>query len=162
MVCIPSWPRCSGYLEVPHFADESVDTSLRIFYIQLLVYGILLALLLLVVEETRGPVIRARLTMVDPSLARPLSPLPSANEASSEKRKQETSTRPAFLPPGSLPLRFLLYKATIRPFHMLFTEPVVASFSLWSGFCFGIVYTCIQSISQIYQANYSFTDSQCG
>ena len=59
-------------------------------------------------------------------------------------------------------MRSLLYTAVIRPFHMLLTEPVVAAFTLWSAFCFGIVYTCIQSIAQIYEPYYGFTDAQCG
>ena len=45
---------------------------------------------------------------------------------------------------------------------MLLTEPVVIAFTLWSAFCFGIVYTCIQSIAQIYEAYYGFTDAQSG
>lgn len=45
---------------------------------------------------------------------------------------------------------------------MLVTEPVVAAFTLWSSLCFGIVYICIQSVTQVYQTNYGFTDSQCG
>ena len=45
---------------------------------------------------------------------------------------------------------------------MLFTEPVLAAFVLWSALCFGIIYTGIQSVAQIYQTNYGFTDAQCG
>ena len=136
--------------------------SSRIFYIQLIIYGALFPLLLFIIKETRGPVIRARLTETDCEFAPPLTLNLSASKAASNKKITNEISKVASVPTGSPPLKSLLYTATVRPFHMLFTEPVIAAFTLWSAFCFGIVYTCIQSISQIYGAYYGFTDAQSG
>lgn len=133
----------------------------RIFYIQLIIYGALFPVLLLFTSETRGPVIQARLAKLEPKFAHfPIVNRPSSQAASMEPTTSAMERTPSAQEPVSI--RSLLYTATIRPFHMLLTEPVVAAFTLWSAFCFGIVYTCIQSIAQIYENYYGFTDAQSG
>ena len=136
--------------------------SSRIFYIQLIIYGALFPVLLLTTRDTRGPVIRARAVEIDSRTvaALMLSSLASSGALNKQNIRAISKTDP--IPKSSQSLKSVLYTATSRPFHMLFTEPVVASFTAWSAFCFGIVYACIQSIAQIYEANYDFTDAHCG
>ncbi|KAL8953315.1 MAG: hypothetical protein Q9222_000839 [Ikaeria aurantiellina] len=133
-----------------------------IFYIQLIIYGALFPLLVFAIKETRGPVIRAGLPELNIHPAHLSTMSPSTSKEASKEQKSDAA--PKRVPPesGSPSLRSLLYAAAIRPFHMLFTEPVIAAFTLWSGLCFGIVYTGIQSVGQIYQVNYGFSSAQCG
>ena len=89
-----------------------------------------------------------------------LSSLASSGALNKQNIKAISKTDP--VPSISQSLKSVLYTAITRPFHMLFTEPVVAAFAAWSAFSFGIVYACIQSITQIYEAHYGFTDAQSG
>lgn len=47
------------------------------------------------------------------------------------------------------PLRTLIYISCTRPIFLMFTEPVVLSFSLWIGFAWGIVFCMIESIFRV-------------
>jgi hypothetical protein len=49
-----------------------------------------------------------------------------------------------------------------RPFHLLFTEPVVFFFSLWVAFAWGILYLTFGSIPLVFQHVYGFTLEQSG
>ncbi|KAI9849506.1 MAG: hypothetical protein M1837_004126 [Sclerophora amabilis] len=107
-------------------------------YLQLIIFGAFFPFLLLVIKETRGTVILARRAKQDTRLSR----------AASEAKQPPLST--------------LFYEAIARPAHLLCTEPVVFFLTLWSAFCFGIVFISTQSIPQIYSINYGFTDAESG
>ncbi|KAH6623214.1 major facilitator superfamily domain-containing protein [Chaetomium tenue] len=49
-----------------------------------------------------------------------------------------------------------------RPFHFLFTEPVVFFFSLWVAFAWGILYLTFGSIPLVFQRVYDFTLAESG
>ena len=55
-------------------------------------------------------------------------------------------------------IRISLY----RPFHMLFTEPVVFFFSLWISFSWAVLYMTFSAIPLIYQTTYGFNLEQTG
>ncbi|KAL8874723.1 MAG: hypothetical protein Q9198_006829 [Flavoplaca austrocitrina] len=115
------------------------DLSWRwVFYIQLIIYGVMFPIVLLTIKETRGPIILSRLAKIDPSLAK------AANELPHPK------------------LLSLIYDAITRPAHLLFTEPVVFFLTLWAAFCFGLVFIMTQSIPKVYHTNYAFSDSASG
>ncbi|TBU30598.1 MFS general substrate transporter [Dichomitus squalens] len=59
-------------------------------------------------------------------------------------------------------LRTLIYISCTRPIYLLFTEPVVASFSLWVGFAWGILYVLIESIGPAFQRIHHFNTGQTG
>ena len=103
-----------------------------------MIYGALFPFIYFFIEETRGPVILAQL---------------------SKRNAKFGAAAEAETPP---PLTELLYDSIIRPAHMLCTEPVILFITMWSAFCFGVVYMCIQSIPQIYTAIYGFNDAQSG
>ena len=103
-----------------------------------MIYGALFPFVYVFIKETRGPVILAQLSKKNPKFFAAAS---------------------AETPP---PLSQLLYDSIIRPAHMLCTEPVILFITLWSAFCFGVVYMCIQSIPQIYTLYYDFSDAQSG
>ncbi|KAH6847547.1 major facilitator superfamily domain-containing protein [Chaetomium sp. MPI-CAGE-AT-0009] len=49
-----------------------------------------------------------------------------------------------------------------RPFHLLFTEPVVFFFSLWVSFAWGILYLTFGSIPLVFQHVYDWTLEESG
>ena len=110
----------------------------RVFYIQLIIYCSLFPVLLLVIRETRGPVLLSRQARNDPRLAK------LADEAT------------------QLSISSLTYEAVSRPAYLLCTEPVVFFLMLWSAFSFGLVFIMTQSVAQVYSTNYNFSDSASG
>jgi hypothetical protein len=55
-----------------------------------------------------------------------------------------------------------IYSNVIRPFRLLFTEPVVFVFTLLSALSYGIVFISTQSVTQVYATNYGWEDYQAG
>ncbi|KAJ5899255.1 hypothetical protein N7495_003999 [Penicillium taxi] len=49
-----------------------------------------------------------------------------------------------------------------RPFHMLFTEPVVFFFSLWVSFSWAVLYLQFGSIPLVFRTNHNFNTEQTG
>ncbi|KAJ3568995.1 hypothetical protein NP233_g5354 [Leucocoprinus birnbaumii] len=58
--------------------------------------------------------------------------------------------------------RELIWISCKRPIRLTFTEPVVASFSLWLAFCWGVLYCLINSISSVFQDLHHFNIGQTG
>ncbi|KAI1206955.1 MFS general substrate transporter [Annulohypoxylon truncatum] len=50
----------------------------------------------------------------------------------------------------------------VRPFMLLFTEPIVFFFSLWVSFAWAILYLTFGSIPLVFQRQYGFDDEQSG
>lgn len=118
------------------------NSRLRVFYIQLIIYGTSFPLLWLTLAETRHSVILER-------RAKLLS-----KRTGLKYIAKGTSTH---LSPSAL-----VYEAVARPTKLFLTEPVVFFFSLWSAFAFGLVFVSTQSIAQVYAANYGFSGTQAG
>ncbi|KAI0731113.1 MFS general substrate transporter [Earliella scabrosa] len=59
-------------------------------------------------------------------------------------------------------LRTLIYISCTRPIYLLFTEPVVASFSLWAGFAWGILYVLVASIGPAFRTIHGFSTGETG
>lgn len=49
-----------------------------------------------------------------------------------------------------------------RPFHMLFTEPVVFFFSLWAAFSWAVLYLQFGSVPLVFKTNHGFNVEQTG
>ncbi|KXX74626.1 putative drug/proton antiporter YHK8 [Madurella mycetomatis] len=49
-----------------------------------------------------------------------------------------------------------------RPFHLLFTEPVVFFFSLWAAFAWGILYLALGAIPFVFEKVYAWSLEQSG
>ncbi|KAL8735512.1 MAG: hypothetical protein Q9181_002755 [Wetmoreana brouardii] len=123
----------------PVFGAIAKELSWRwVFYVQLIIYCSLVPLLLLTIQETRGAVLLSRWASKDHRLSRAAA----------------GTTKP------SLPT--LLYEAIVRPAYLLCSEPVVFFLTLWSSFCFGLVFISTQSIAQVYAINYGFSDAASG
>ena len=136
------WSLFAGVSFGPVFggAISSVANWRWIFYAQLILYGSFLPLVL-AVPETRGEVIWAR-------------------KVKRAKAEGADIAMPA-LSDGQPPSN-MMQEALIRPLHMLFTEWVVFSFTLWSAFAFGIILMFTQSLPQVFIALYSWSEWQTG
>jgi MFS family permease len=115
-----------------------------IFYIQLIIYGVLFIVVVLIMRETRWPVIqRKRLKNTEVEGA----PFPTPK---TELQAPKTS-----------PTRFL-YDTVILPAYLLCTEPVVFFFTLLSALSYGLVFISTQSVTQVFTTNYDFEEYQAG
>ncbi|KAI4117748.1 MAG: hypothetical protein LQ345_002077 [Seirophora villosa] len=103
-----------------------------VFYVQLILHCALFPAVCAIMRETRGAIIRRRLNQKSTNVTSPAT----------------TTTRP--------PLSTLLYEAITRPAHLLISEPVVFSFTLWAAFCFGLVFLMTQSIPLVYGTTFGF------
>lgn len=59
-------------------------------------------------------------------------------------------------------LRTLLYISCTRPLVLLLTEPVVASFSAWIGFAWGILYGLVESVAPAFRSIHGFGTGEVG
>jgi MFS family permease len=59
-------------------------------------------------------------------------------------------------------LRRLIYISCTRPMILLTTEPTVASFSIWIGFTWGLVYVLLESVGPVFSNLHNFNSGQLG
>jgi Major Facilitator Superfamily len=111
------------------------------FYIQLIIYGASAPVIFLLFRETRGPVILSKRAGMTRTLAERVLVSPRDTVASVKR---------------------FIYGNIIRPFRLLFTEPVVFVFTLLSALSYGIVFISTQSVTQVYATNYGWEDYQAG
>jgi MFS family permease len=136
-----------------------------IFYMQTIIDGIVVGLIILVFKETRGSVLLSRkahalnkwydeLEAAGYSSAMLLyeprgmgSPAAAQRIRWKVKSDEERSS-----------LTKMITISLYRPFHLLFTEPVVFWFSLWVAFSWAILYLTLAAIPLLYQTYHpSFT-----
>ncbi|KAG2140197.1 MFS general substrate transporter [Suillus clintonianus] len=56
----------------------------------------------------------------------------------------------------------LIKTSCTRPLYLLLTEPIVQSFSVWSGFTWGVVFCLLESSTTEFQSIYNFSISDTG
>lgn len=152
------------------------NTSWRwIFYMQTIIDGVMVAIIILVFKETRGSVLLSRkahalnnwydeLEAAGYSSAIMLPPTPGTTTSPQQSPPQPPT------PTGPLRTRFLVRadqdRSTLlrlitlslyRPFHLLTTEPVVFFFSLWVSFSWAILYLTLAAIPLLYQTYHNFS-----
>ena len=112
-----------------------------ISYMQLIWYSALFPIYFFFLRESRGAIILQR----------------RANKLQSEgkhvKGPLDTTGKKLSLPQK-------LMQSTRRPLRMLFTEPVLFTFTLWSSFMLGTVFLFTQSVEQVFSALYGWNASQ--
>ncbi|KAH7126856.1 major facilitator superfamily domain-containing protein [Dendryphion nanum] len=134
-----------------------------IYYIQVITGSIMVAVICVVFKETRGSVLLSRKARVlnkwyeerekvgyygfdMPSLEKQ-----GGNAVVSERirwKVKEDEERSSL----SQMIGISLY----RPFHLLFTEPVVFWFSLWVAFSWAVLYLTLAAIPLVFQRNHGF------
>ncbi|KAJ7623750.1 MFS polyamine transporter [Roridomyces roridus] len=112
-------------------------------WIQMMICGAYSVLVPVIMRETRSSILLMR-------LAKKIR-----KETGDERyRAKIEDERPSLLT--------LIYISCTRPFYLLTTEPVVAAFSLWIGFLWGVLYCMIESIPGLCRDLHHFTIGQEG
>ncbi|ETN40069.1 uncharacterized protein HMPREF1541_04344 [Cyphellophora europaea CBS 101466] len=111
-----------------------------ISYMQLIWMGALFPLYIFLFPETRGVTILERRSR-------------SLGRTGGQRRLSATR---------SVPLGQKLRRSVTRPLYMLFTEPVLFVFTIWSAFMVGTVYLFTQSVEQVFSGLYGWTPTQSG
>ncbi|KAK0440945.1 MFS polyamine transporter [Desarmillaria tabescens] len=112
-------------------------------WIQMMICGMYIVLVPLIMKETRSSILLTRLA---------------------KKIRKETGDKRyrARIEDERASLRTLIFISCTRPIHLMLTEPIVASFSLWIGFCWGVVYALVESIPFIFRDLHNFNVGQLG
>lgn len=82
-----------------------------------------------------------------------------------ERRAKKLGLEPSprLGPKGTLPaMKFFATVTLVRPIHMLFTEPIVAFASMYTSFCFAILFAYFAAYPYVYTKVYHFTVGQTG
>jgi MFS family permease len=136
-----------------------------IFYTQTISCGTMVALICVVFKETRGSVLLSR-------KAQALNKWYEAREAAGyygfnmtdlEKSGATTSQRLRWKVKSDeerASLGKMIGVSLYRPFHLLFTEPVVFWFSLWVAFSWAVLYLTLAAIPLVFQNNHGFSLQQ--
>ncbi|KAH8116321.1 MFS general substrate transporter [Phellopilus nigrolimitatus] len=138
MGCTGLGPVFAGWVEM--------NTRLEwrwIQWIHLIVTGVFFVIMLFTMKETRSSVLLVR-------LVRKLRKETGDNRYRARIEDERGS------------LRTLMLISCTRPVHLLLTEPVVASFSLWIGFAWGVLYSMIESISPAFRELHHFNVGEVG
>ncbi|KAI9042626.1 MFS general substrate transporter [Aspergillus affinis] len=153
-------PLISGFIQ--HRADWR-----WIYYSQAIVAAGFLVVLTLLFKETRGSVLLSRKAKV-------LNQYYDALEAagyhgvifnSSDSIEKQQVRRIRWKVKSDEERESLAKMITIscfRPFHLLFTEPVVFFFSLWVSFSWAILYLNFSAIPLVFSTNHNFNVEQSG
>jgi len=125
----------------------------------------MVALICLVFKETRGSVLLSR-------KAKALNQWYEAREAAgyygfitvdADKRGTASSQRIRWKVKSDeerASLAKMIGISLYRPFHLLFTEPVVFWFGLWVAFSWAVLYLTLAAIPLVFQGNYGFSLQQ--
>jgi multidrug resistance protein len=148
-----------------------------VFYMQVIVFGVVVAIVIVFFRETRGSVLLSRKAKALNGYLEKLEEtgvLPSALEISQPRRDVEREHLPEPAQPMQKRLRYrvaadenrssvgkLIYLSLTIPFHLLLTEPVVFFFSLWAAFAWGVLYMSFDDIPLVFAAR-GFNTEQIG
>lgn len=137
-----------------------------IFYMQAIADAVLVAIIILVFKETRGSVLLSR-------KASALNKYYEAREAAGyytldmpDPEKPHLATRSQRIrwkvqaDEDRASLTKMISLSLYRPFHLLFTEPVVFWFSLWVAFSWAVLYLTLAAIPLVFQSNHGFSLQQ--
>ncbi|KAJ7708906.1 MFS polyamine transporter [Mycena rosella] len=112
-------------------------------WIQMIICGVYSLVVPLVMRETRSSILLTR-------LARKMR----KETGDHRYRAKIEDERPS--------LSTLIFISCTRPIHLLLTEPVVSSFSLWIGFLWGVVFCMVESVPGLFKDLHHFNSGQEG
>ncbi|GIZ39097.1 hypothetical protein CKM354_000248800 [Cercospora kikuchii] len=153
-----------------------------IFYLQIIIDSVLIGFVVFFFKETRGSVLLSRkakkLNKYYDALERAgyyglIFPSSTTTSSLHMTEKPTTPTAPTNQRPQRIRYKVLsdeertslltMIKISLhRPFHMLFTEPVVFFFSLWISFSWAVLYLTFTAVPLIYRTTYGFTIQEVG
>jgi multidrug resistance protein len=136
-----------------------------IFYIQTIMNAVMVAFICFIFKETRGSVLLSK-------KAKALNKWYDEREAAGyygfnvsdpEKPHSMISQRIRWKVKSDeerASLKTMIGVSLYRPFHLLFTEPVVFWFSLWVAFSWAVLYLTLAAIPLVFQNNHGFSLQQ--
>ncbi|SPQ24577.1 7881fcc0-1448-42da-9042-cf1e0b06a140 [Thermothielavioides terrestris] len=163
-----------------------------IFWHQVLMSGVLMVALVVFFKESRGSVLLSRKAKAlnkwyeklekqgyfgvwDAEVTGEGSPSAALFEGDVAEKKSITECGQTQTTMGLRRIRWLVKEdeeraslgqmiatSVSRPFHLLFTEPVVFFFSLWVAFAWGVLYLTFGSIPLVFQLVYGWSLEQAG
>lgn len=135
-----------------------------IFRVQVISCGILMAILVIFFQETRGSVLLSKKakvlnkwydSMESEGYYGVLMPTEEGEKCLPQRIRWKVKSDEERGSLGQM-IRISLY----RPFYMLFTEPVVFFFSLWVAFGWAVLYLTFSAIPVVFQTSHNFTLQQ--
>ncbi|KAF2275841.1 MFS general substrate transporter, partial [Westerdykella ornata] len=148
------------------------NTSWRwIFHVQTIVDALMVALIVLVFQETRGSVLLSRKAH---ALNKWYDALEAAGYSSAISLPcSHASPKDPIMIPSPQRIRWkvlsdeerssltkMIAISLYRPFHLLSTEPVVFFFSLWVAFSWAVLYLTLAAIPLVFQHTHAFSLQQ--
>ncbi|KAH7402631.1 major facilitator superfamily domain-containing protein [Pyrenochaeta sp. MPI-SDFR-AT-0127] len=136
-----------------------------IFYLQTITCGTMVALICFIFKETRGSVLISRKAKALNKYyeAREAAGYSGFNITAPENSGPTTSQRIRWKVKSDeerASLGRMIGISLYRPFHLLFTEPVVFWFSLWVAFSWAVLYLTLAAIPLVFQSNHGFSVQQ--
>ena len=110
----------------------------RVFWIQLILYGAMLPIVVVCLQETRGSVIRAGIDLQEKTPQK--QEITTANPSAGEE----------------------IMETLARSAKLLASEFIVFSFMLWSAFSYGLIFVSTESIAVVFGATFGFEPFQSG
>ncbi|KAL3422388.1 Cycloheximide resistance protein [Phlyctema vagabunda] len=153
-------PLCSGFIV------QRTDWR-WVFWSQAIANGVLVSAFALCYRETRGEVLLKRkarsLNLWYDELElrgyKPLDDFPLEHNSSRIQRRYRWQVKSATQKKSFLKMITL---SLYRPFRLLFTEPILFSFSLWVTFAWAVLYITFSSIPIVFAKNHDFDLEQGG
>ncbi|KAG9249099.1 MFS multidrug transporter-like protein [Calycina marina] len=148
-------PLCSG------FVAQNLDWR-WVFWVQTITCSVTIAVVALTFKETRGSLL---LSQKATSLNKFYDELEEAGHFGVFIDGSKTPQRIRWLVKSDEERESITKMISIsvyRPFHLLFTEPVVFFFSLYVSFAWAVLYLTFSSIPLVFSTTYNFTISQSG
>ncbi|CAK1354249.1 unnamed protein product [Cercospora beticola] len=150
-----------------------------IFYLQIIIDGVLIGFVVFFFKETRGSVLLSRKAkklnkyydaleqagyygMIVPSSTASSSTGATEKPTSPINQKAQRIRYKVLSDEERTTLLTMIKISLHRPFHMLFTEPVVFFFSLWISFSWAVLYMAFTAVPLIYRTTYSFSLQSTG
>ena len=136
-----------------------------IFYMQAITCGLMVALICVIFKETRGSVLLSRRARILNAYyeTREAAGYYGFNVMNTEKSETTVSERVRWKVKADeerASLGKMISISLYRPFHLLFTEPVVFWFSLWVAFSWAVLYLTLAAIPLVFINNHGFSLQQ--
>ncbi|KAK2798015.1 hypothetical protein FQN51_007940 [Onygenales sp. PD_10] len=142
-----------------------------IFYLQTILAAISTVVVFIFFKETRGSVLLSRKAAVLNKWYEKLEeagyvgvdmPVAGANGDGPVRRQSQRIRWKVKADEERESILKVVTVSLYRPFHLLFTEPVVFFFSLWVAFSWAVLYLQFGSIPLVFQTNHGFNIEQSG
>lgn len=145
-----------------------------VFYLQIILAGILVGLVAIFFKETRGPILLSRKAKVLNGWYEKLESLGCTGMELPQNSPNDSSDEKLHLPKvGRVRYKVLAeeQRASIwkmislsltRPAHLLFTEPILICFTLWISLAWAVLYLQFSSIPLVFTTNHGFTIEENG